>query len=109
MLMTRPLCTWLIPAGRLYIDRDEQIRFRVESVEWTESEPIPPSIRDQYKADARERERAEKQWIAAGNKIEDFKDESKTAEPEKNPIDLAGYKIMVGLGGRCPLVPRRLL
>lgn len=55
---------------RLYLDPGENIRFRVDSVEWQDVRPAPPP-----------------QYNAAGELV--------STEPEKDPIDKAGFKIYV--------------
>ncbi len=67
--------------ARLYIDNGEPFRFRVDSVEWQESEPVHPSIRDRPKP------------------------EEGGEEVEKDPYQVAGYKILVrscSKGFPCP-------
>ncbi|KAK4686516.1 DNA-directed RNA polymerase III subunit RPC8, partial [Tremellales sp. Uapishka_1] len=60
--------------SRLYIDPGEFMRFRVDSVEWQESEPVPPSIRDKPKD------------VVEGEEIVEV--------DTKGPIERAGYKIL---------------
>lgn len=57
-------------AERLYLDPGESIRFRVDSVEWQDVRPAPPP-----------------QYNAAG--------ELESTQPEKDPIEKAGFKIYV--------------
>lgn len=60
----------LICPERYYIDPGESIRFRVDSVEWNDIRPAPPP-----------------QYNAAGD--------LESSQPEKDPIDKAGFKIFV--------------
>lgn len=55
---------------RYYIDPGESIRFRVDSVDWNDIRPAPPP-----------------QYNAAGD--------LESSQPEKDPIDKAGFKIFV--------------
>ena len=62
--------------ARLYIDPGEAIRFRVDSVEWQDVRPMPPV--EAHVANG----------MANGDGVHE-------EIPEKDPIERAGYKILV--------------
>ncbi len=68
-------------AARLYIDIDEPVRFRVDSVEWQDVRPIPVAQTALTNGDANGHEEV----------------------PQKDPLETAGYKIMVSSSCRFPV------
>lgn len=55
---------------RLYLDEGESIRVRIDSVQWHDIRPVPPP-----------------QYNNAGELV--------LSEPEKDPMDKAGFKVLV--------------
>lgn len=70
-----------VVASRLYIDKGEPIRFRVDSVEWQDIRPEPPSSN-----------------AGPGAQINGDADEQGDVEQaKKDPIEKAGYKVIVSV------------